>query len=131
MYKYLFLAAALIITLAACSSSKNDCELATEAQIEAIEYCFKNQQKQVESAYAIKSNDFSRGYFVAAYVNGEDEPSMWIIFGDPSSPTLIHAVNDVADKISACPLSSTTKANATMADHGAKEAETCLISNSQ
>jgi hypothetical protein len=117
------------------TATPSRCVVASPGQMEAIRSGVKSIQESnnVETGWAVKSNDFKNVWMVAAEITGpnlEDVTSIgvWAISGDPGSPGMILSVNGFAKEFTPYPDASETDANITIADDGVRQAEQCVTS---
>lgn len=119
-----------ILLLCICSTSSTSPDYsrvipATQAQLIQIKGGLE-EGFTASNAYAIKSNDFEKVYFVACNLTGpgvSEAVAVWSISGDSNAPGMIFCANHIAKEFSVYPLGSDTEANISMADEGANIVE--------
>lgn len=84
----------------------------------------------VTEAYAVKSNDFERVYFVAAYIYGDGMedgvgPGVWAKSGELDGPGLFFSIDGFANEFSSWGDGGSTDAQLSQIDDGAQEAAKC------
>jgi hypothetical protein len=117
-------------------TDKDRCIQASAAQIDAINAGVHgiDQNNQVRSGWAVKSNDFENVYMVAAkiYGQGMEEgagPGVWAIGGTLDKPNLVYAVGGFAHQFSDFGAGETTKSNITQTSDGYQAAQWCASHN--
>jgi len=123
--KILITYAFLILLLCMCSTSSTSPDYsrvipATQTQLNQVKEGLE-EGFTASNAYAIKSNDFEKVYFVACNLSGpgvSEAVAVWSISGDSNAPGMILCANHIAKEFSVYPLGSDTKANISMADEG-------------
>jgi hypothetical protein len=118
------------------SASPSDrCVPASTAQIEIIRSGIKgvDANNDIIAVWAVRSNDFSRVWFVAAEITGAGIESksaigVWTIPGELEQPSAgAWSVNGMANEFSDWGDGTSTQAQMSMDDDGAKEAESCAL----
>lgn len=84
----------------------------------------------IRGAFVVESDDYADVDFVAAEIDGpglegDGHTGVWAVGGSLANPSVIMAINPLADANSVWPLGSTTDFNVTMGDDGASEARNC------
>jgi hypothetical protein len=99
--------------------------LASPAQLERIQIALDGDRVYVEKAYATKSKDFQRVWFVAAKIHGPGmgtgEVGVWAMTGEKADPGIVQSVNGIAKNFSVYPYGPDTKSGVSMTDQGANE----------
>ena len=104
-----------------------ECEFATEAQRDHIEFCLEGDYF-IEQPYQIK---FEHGYFIAAQIrqSGGERPvgtGVWHVTGTPERPGMIMAINgDAKTATPLLPMGSTTAWRLNIYSKGVKEVQFC------
>lgn len=112
------------------------CVPASSAQIENIRVGVKGieQNNDIKSVYAVRSNDYERVWFVAAEITGTGiQPKqvigLWAISGELEQPGLTYSVNSFALQFSDWGDGTKTDAQLSEFDDGAQEAIFCSLNN--
>ena len=102
-------------------------------RIEDLQYGLDDSlpDNYIVEAYAVRSNDYKKVYFMAAYVYGpgiEDGvgPGVWARIGGLETPGLIYSVGGVANGYSDWGDGGTIDARLSLFDDGADEARKCV-----
>jgi uncharacterized membrane protein YeaQ/YmgE (transglycosylase-associated protein family) len=121
-------------TLVAAKSTR--CIAASAGQFANIQDGIKGKQatNSIKTAWAVKSNDFSNVYMVAARIygpgmEGKEPIGVWAINGDPASPGLTLSVDSFAKQFTSYPDASKTQAAITQSADGVSEVKTCAENN--
>jgi len=130
-----FVSFAIVLKISAHNPTPNPtsaaCQPASPQQIEALRSAIKDtaSYNDIGNAYMLRSNDYTRIYFVAAQITGPELDNLigvWAISGDPATPGLIYAINGNAHQFSGFGMGDKTDAVLTMDSHGAQETFNCL-----
>lgn len=120
------------IQSATSPAQNNRCVPASQQQIETIRIGIKDidTNNDIQTAWAVKSNDFENIWFVAAEIQGpgilpKQAVGIWAISGDPATPGTILSVDGFAKQFSIYPDGATTDAQITMNDDGVQEVVSC------
>lgn len=125
-----------VIQPTAATTQNNRCVPASQQQIETIRTGIKDIEpnNDIQTAWAVKSNDFKNIWFVAAEIFGagiqpKQAIGVWAISGDPAAPGMTLSVNGFATQFSPYPDGATTDAQTSMNDDGAQQALACATTN--
>lgn len=133
----LFAATATIFLLVACEDSdplKLGCravsELNKQSIVEGLKSKYKNKLR-IGHAMAVRSDDFSRMYFLAAKVlpsvDGENSPiGVWVTNRAQEPASLMLAMPGIAKDVTVYPDATRTKMEASRYSSGYREALRCL-----
>lgn len=112
------------------------CVSASTIQFDNIQQGVKSVQDSnfIKSAWAVKSEDFSNVWIVAAYVYGpgmEDGfgPGLWAMNGDPDEQGMIIALDGTAKEFTLYPYGPDTNLDINQFVDGADEAKECAEKN--
>jgi tetratricopeptide (TPR) repeat protein len=112
------------------------CQPASQAQFNRVQEGIQSLQASnyIQSAYALKSNDFENVYFVAAIIYGPNMesgvgPGIWAISGDPNQPKIALSIDGYATEFTQYPDANSTDFELSMSNHGAQEVKQCAEAN--
>jgi hypothetical protein len=111
------------------------CIPASQQQIELIRAGIKKSDpgNDIEKVYSIKSNDFENSYMLAGSITGTfnkpgDATGVWLIIGNPNTPQVAIAIDELAEAYSSYSSASELYFDASMTSDGAKDVKICAQS---